>query len=75
MKHEMKPVKVGQIWDDCDSRMPNGKGPYISSWGGRRIINNFSRIWDSINLKSGNGWSANPWVWVLAFKVVKGRTV
>jgi hypothetical protein len=78
---EMTDVRVERVQDISEEDASkeglsdhDGKGPYISSWGGRRIINNFSRIWDSINLKSGNGWSANPWVWVLAFKVVKGRT-
>ena len=26
----------------------------------------FSRLWDSINLKSGS-WESNPWVWVISF--------
>lgn len=30
----------------------------------------FSSLWDSINAKRGFGWDANPWVWVVDFKVV-----
>ncbi len=30
----------------------------------------FSRLWDSINAKRGYGWSVNPWVWVIEFKMV-----
>lgn len=28
-------------------------------------------LWDSINLKRGYGWEANPWVWVVEFKVAE----
>lgn len=28
-------------------------------------------LWDSINAKRGFGWNANPWVWVVSFKVIK----
>lgn len=31
----------------------------------------FVQLWDSINLKRGYGYDANPWVWVIDFKVVK----
>lgn len=31
----------------------------------------FSRLWDSINLKRGFGWEANPLVWVITFRRVK----
>lgn len=32
---------------------------------------NFAVLWDSLNLKRGYGWDANPWVWVTEFKKVK----
>lgn len=31
----------------------------------------FADLWDSINAKRGHGWDANPWVWVVRFKVVR----
>lgn len=30
----------------------------------------FKDLWDSINAKRGFGWDANPWVWVIEFKVL-----
>lgn len=29
----------------------------------------FRELWDSTNAKRGVGWDANPWVWVVGFKV------
>jgi len=29
----------------------------------------FMDLWDSINAKRGYGWSVNPWVWVISFKL------
>lgn len=31
----------------------------------------FKSLWNSINAKRGFGWDANPWVWVIEFKVVE----
>lgn len=31
----------------------------------------FKALWDSINAKRGYGWDANPWTWVVEFKLVK----
>jgi hypothetical protein len=28
----------------------------------------FSMLWDSINLKRGQGWAKNPWCWCITFK-------
>jgi hypothetical protein len=28
----------------------------------------FEDLWDSINAKRGDGWDANPWVWVVEFR-------
>lgn len=33
--------------------------------------NAFASLWDSINAKRGAGWTVNPWVWVVEFKVVQ----
>lgn len=36
------------------------------------ILDNFQRLWDSINAKEpGRGWAANPWVWAYTFRVVR----
>ena len=32
---------------------------------------NFRRLWNAINEKRDLGWSVNPWVWPISFKVVK----
>lgn len=31
----------------------------------------FECLWDTINAKRGYSWHANPWVWVVNFKIVK----
>ena len=31
----------------------------------------FAQLWDSINVGRGHGWTANPWVWVVEFKVIQ----
>ena len=31
----------------------------------------WEQLWDSINAKRGFGWDANPWVWVIEFKMVQ----
>lgn len=35
--------------------------------------NAYARLWDDINSKSGLGWDANPWVWVVEFRVRRVR--
>ena len=38
-------------------------------WGDQGCgVLEFKNLWDSINLKRGYGWDANPWVWVIEFK-------
>lgn len=40
-------------------------------WGTR--AESYATLWDSINSKKpGCAWSANPWVWVLSFRVAAG---
>jgi len=33
----------------------------------------FAWLWDSINAKRGYSWDSNPWVWVVAFKLIKNE--
>jgi len=41
------------------------------NWNGRKESNDSRReaLWDLIYEKRGLGWSANPYVWVIEFKV------
>ena len=32
----------------------------------------FRHRWDTLNAERGYGWDADPWVWVIEFKVVGG---
>lgn len=32
----------------------------------------YEKLWDSLNAKRGFGWPANPWVWVVEFRLVDG---
>ena len=44
------------------------------SWdAGAYADNVFSGTWDCINAKRGFGWSVNPWVWVVSFKLLEAR--
>ena len=36
--------------------------------------NGFHELWNSINAKRGFGWDVNPWIWVVEFKLLEGRT-
>lgn len=38
---------------------------------GFATLMDFILLWDSINEKRGFGWDANPWVWVVEFKVIE----
>jgi hypothetical protein len=35
---------------------------------GSFAVEEYRRLWDSLNEKRGYGWDANPWVWVVAFR-------
>lgn len=35
------------------------------------LIDNFHKLWDSINAKRGFDWKSNPWVWCVSFKLLE----
>lgn len=49
---------------------PRGKVPQDARLVGSDYKAGFHKYWDSLNAKRGNGWDANPWVWVVEFKRV-----
>lgn len=50
-------------WDDCEDPREVGYPPPGASFA----LDNFRRLWDSINRKK-HPWDSNPWVWVIEFK-------
>jgi len=51
-----------------------GDGPgVITTAGNISYRKAFAQGWDRINGPRGYGWDANPWVWVIAFRVAEVR--
>ncbi|MHC1739694.1 MAG: hypothetical protein AB9897_01130 [Anaerolineaceae bacterium] len=46
----------------------NPAAPQYISWSNKRA---YEYLWDCLNAKRGFGWNANPWVWVIEFKVIQ----
>lgn len=45
----------------------------VKEWGGDEpgdFIGSYRERWNALNAARGFGWDVNPWVWVLAFKVI-----
>jgi hypothetical protein len=38
-----------------------------------KALGDFRSLWDSINSARGHGWSENPWVWCLFFRVIEAN--
>jgi len=59
--------------EDCYAEgivfVPIGEKRAEDEWA----IAKYAHLWDSLNLKRGSGWEANPWVEVVEFKRVEGR--
>jgi hypothetical protein len=55
----MRPGPAHVMWRDYLDPAGTGQCSALMS---------YQSLWDSINEKSGFGWAANPWVWVVAFK-------
>lgn len=52
--------------EDCIAEGVEQKKPLLWSWD---TVPPFSRLWDRINARNGNGWETNPWVWVVEFSL------
>jgi hypothetical protein len=59
----------------CDGTICSWKDylPDCDSGGFDSPIDSFITLWDSINEKRGYGWDANPFVWVVDFKILEVR--
>lgn len=69
--------RLQEITDrDCEKEgLDNPCGYYCDEAIGhvdhQGTINNFTKLWDSINARRGYSWESNPWVWVISFKRVQ----
>lgn len=43
--------------------------PVRSRYGDGTARTGYAMLWDLINAKSGFGWTVNPWVWVVEFRL------
>lgn len=66
---------VVEVMGDRDNTNPTCRG-YVGREDGLKFgiratpRDAYHDLWDSINAKRGLGWDANPWVWVVDFKMV-----
>lgn len=64
---EVTEVRVQRVQEiskaDCIAEGMEGLDDVHAGWH-----QNYAQLWDSINLKRGFGWDANPWVWCVTFK-------
>ena len=63
---EVTGVRVERV-QDISNEDVHAEG--FAPWGDKYL--SFADLWDSINANRGYGWDANPWVWVVEFKVSK----
>jgi hypothetical protein len=58
--------------EGCEPVMRDSGG--VTPWGAEIEIpcyhEGYAELWDKINAKRGYGWDANPYVWVIEFKVL-----
>lgn len=64
---EVTDVRVQRVQDisRLDALAEGVNGGVVNS-----AVENFEVLWDSINGLKEKGWIANPWVWVVEFKVM-----
>ncbi|MEN6533352.1 MAG: hypothetical protein ABFD89_06795 [Bryobacteraceae bacterium] len=67
---EVTGVKAQQVQDISEGDAASEGIQFISPDWKKNPVGIFAVLWDSINLKRGFGWDANPWVWVVQFKRV-----
>jgi hypothetical protein len=73
---EVLSVRVERLRDitEGDAKAEGVKPLLGDSWTPGKVsvvctaVEEYQRLWDSINEKRGFGWDANPWVWVIEFK-------
>lgn len=67
---EIVNVRIERLQDISEADATAEGTPHsLGHPAGRTAVENFEHLWECIN---GDGsWSANPWVWVIEFKVVK----
>jgi hypothetical protein len=53
------------VTPECYEGMEHQDNPILSA---KACRTSFCDLWDAINSKSGFGWDANPWVWVVEFR-------
>ena len=67
----VKSVRVQRVQDMCVADCVHEGVDVGNAW----TVNAkpaFIKLWDSINVKRGYGWDANPWVWVYEFERCEG---
>ncbi len=57
------------VAEGFEESLDGGDGVFTDVYGHISARENFSGLWDHINAKRGFGWDANPWVWVVEFKL------
>ena len=70
---EITGVRIEQVQDISEHDAKEEGAQAIPWYPGGHISyrNGFATSWDRVNAKSGFGWDANPWVWVIGFKRVE----
>jgi hypothetical protein len=74
---EITAIRVERVQDISEEdalaegiRLYEAHGVPEAEWKRYSPVIRFSALWDSINEARGFGWSTNPWVWVVEFKVI-----
>lgn len=74
---EVKAVRVERLQEisradaKAEGFLPGANG--LESWGGQSYGNAqlaYRAYWESLNVKRGDSWESNPWVWVVEFERV-----